>query len=398
LSTTTTWWGSPALLRPPVHHGSHRSLLSDVEPGEGAASSRVDAIVVPTGRDAAHLEKAIGLAGALDTTLLLLCSRWSDSGKAAKLAMRAGVDAAAVNVDGLRAGIVPSFETTDLLARTRFERRTDTSMKRNLGLVVARLAGWERIVFLDDDITVAEPEDLRTAVRLLDSFDGVGLANGGYPDNSVVCHAHRETGGSQDTFIGGGALAVGSSAMSSFFPNVYNEDWFFLLDETRLRRSAVTGLAVQQPYDPFANERRARSEEFGDCLAEGVFSLLDRGGSVKDADTDFWDRFLRGRLALIGTIIDRIDGVDKDVAARRRMLAALKAARGRAQLITPRLCVDYLEAWHRDCLMWRDHVDALLCAHRPKAVRGGRAERRDLKQVLAELGLDGRTEYARSAA
>ncbi|MBE1469836.1 hypothetical protein [Kibdelosporangium phytohabitans] len=54
-----------------------------------------------------------------------------------------------------------------------------------------------------------------------------------------MVHAFRDAGGQQDTFIGG-ALAVGRKSFTSFFPNIYNEDWFFLLDDTGLRPSAVT--------------------------------------------------------------------------------------------------------------------------------------------------------------
>ena len=34
------------------------------------------------------------------------------------------------------------------------------------------------------------------------------------------------------------------------------------------------GHAVQAEYDPFANPERARREEFGDLLAEGLYALI----------------------------------------------------------------------------------------------------------------------------
>ena len=52
----------------------------------------------------------------------------------------------------------------------------------------------------------------------------------------MVCHAIRDTGGKQGTFVGGGALAVAVDRVDSFFPDIYNEDWFYLLrDDGRLR-------------------------------------------------------------------------------------------------------------------------------------------------------------------
>lgn len=339
------------------HNPSHDDLVTHEA---CATKARVDAIVVPTGRNPFSLHEAIRLAGAQDCTLLLLCSRYSDHTVAAAMAKSAGVRVASVDVKGLPAGLMPEFRTSALVREwkhAKFFRSTDTSLKRNLGLLLARLAGWERVVFLDDDIVVKQSDDLALAAGLLGRYEGVGLQMGGYPDNSVVCHAYRETGSFQDTFVGGGALAFGSSLFDSFFPDVYNEDWFFLLGDDGLRGTAVTGHAWQKDYDPYASPDRARSEEFGDCIAEGVFALLDQGGSVKDTDVTYWARFLANRHELITAIVDRVGDLERDPAEKRRMAEALKAARGRCALIEPQMCVDYLDAWLADRHLWRDHLD-----------------------------------------
>ena len=159
-------------------------------------------------------------------------------------------------------------------------------------LVLSHMLRWKRVVFLDDDIHVPDPDDLSRAVSLLDTHTAVGLGIGGFPDNSVVCHAFREAGGWQDTFIGGGALAVEVKRNRSFFPNVYNEDWFFVLDAGKgLQSVATVGEVLQDPYDPYCPER-ARAEEFGDVLAEGTFWLLDQGRSASDGDLAHWRDFL----------------------------------------------------------------------------------------------------------
>ncbi|HEV2782304.1 MAG TPA: hypothetical protein VGX25_23175 [Actinophytocola sp.] len=314
---------------------------------------------MPTARQAAGMKTAIDLAGQLGCTLVAMCSKWSKPEEVARLARGAGIKLATIETDRLPDGLLPKFETTALLAGTIFERRTDTSLKRNLGLLVARLVNWNRIVFLDDDIFISDPDDLRAAVGLLDTHATVGMWIDGMPDNSVVCHAYRGVGGPQDTFIGGGALAVGSAAMTSFFPNIYNEDWFFLLDDVRMRPTAITGYAKQGPYDPFANDQRARSEEFGDLLAEGVYWLLDHGRRVQDANAAFWKYYLGIRRQFIADVIDRAQRLDKSPKEKSRMIAALKAASGRCQRIDPELCVEYLRAWRTDRTRWRRHLDGL---------------------------------------
>ncbi|PRY35197.1 hypothetical protein [Umezawaea tangerina] len=342
-------------MTPPIdarHHSSHRQLLTTVD----GTASRLDAIIVPTNRTPDYLDTAMGLARELGCTLLLLCSQNASVERSESLAAQRGVDLIAVDVDRLPAGLMPSFRTSELLLANGFERRTDTSLKRNLGLLFSRAAGWERVVFLDDDIKVPTPSDLAVAAGLVDSYAGVGLAIGGFEDNSVVCHALREVGAFQDTFIGGGALAIGAHAMTSFFPNVYNEDWFFLLDDNGLRRTAMTGLAEQKTYDPFADPARARTEEFGDCLAEGLFALFDDGKGIRDADLAYWESFLQGRYRLIEGILDKVEHPLRSRERTRLMTASLNAARDRCLRIAPGLCVDYLAALAEDRITWHTFV------------------------------------------
>jgi hypothetical protein len=348
----------------------------------------VDAIIVPTARHVAMLEPAIQLANKLGTTLVALCSKWSTAREVAAFAGRSGVKLMAIDVGEIPPGVIPSFETDRILAGTRFTRWTDTSLKRNLGLLLARLVGWERIVFLDDDIEVPEPTDLRFAAGLTDLYAGVGLAVDGMPDNSVVCHAFREAGGAQDVFIGGGALAVGARSMTSFFPNIYNEDWFFLLDDDGLCSTTTTGTAVQKPYDPY-RELRARREELGDCLAEGLFWLLDNGLSLRDATAEHWRNFLQARAGFITDVVHMVERMDGDPEQRHRMLCALKAARGRCQYIRPELCVDYVAAWRLDRVRWRRHLEAI---HHVLVIRTKKTmwERRSLagvREMFRSLGI-----------
>jgi hypothetical protein len=191
------------------------------------------------------------------------------------------------------------------------------------------------------------------------------------PDNSVVCHAFREAGGAQEMFIGGGALAIGPQSMTSFFPNIYNEDWFFLLDDDGLRSTAITGTVIQKQYDPF-REERARMEELGDSLAEGLFWLLDHGKSLRDATLRHWQKFLRERTGFITDVIGMVQGMGGDLEQRQRMLQSLKAARGRCQYIDPDLCVRYVDAWHSDRVIWRNHIEA---THHTLVVKQERTER-----------------------
>ncbi|MCT2581539.1 hypothetical protein [Actinophytocola gossypii] len=370
--------------RSSFHHENHRTLIS-VRPTDPRHEAEVDAIIVPTGRPAKAMRHAVELAAELKCTLLALCSRDSHARQVADQAAGADVDLVAIDVRGPLRNVLPRLRTSWLMENSRFERRTDTSLKRNLGLLIAHLMDWRRIVFLDDDIIVPRAADLKVAAGLTDRHDVVGLNIGGYPDNSVVCHAYREAGGPQSTFLGGGALAVGADALDSFFPNIYNEDWFFLLGESGLRPTALTGHAVQQPYDPFAHWQRARYEELGDLLAEGLFALLEDGKTPRHATYSFWRGFLVRRFRFINDVMTMVRGADLDPDRRGRMLAALIAAGNLCQSIRADQCVRYLSAWRADRSVWRAHLEEMYLAHGPDTRGGG------LDKLVASLGLTDRT-------
>jgi hypothetical protein len=340
------------------HHGSHRDLIWQGD--ESTPRLKVDAIIVPTARKVAYLEEAAAAARSLGCPLVTLHSgRWT-SAFAAAAQLDPEVDLIAIDVPETAALRLPSLATSRLLAGTTFERRTDVSTKRNLGLMLSHALRWKRVVFLDDDIRVPDPADLSRAAGLLNSHSAVGLGIGGFPDNSTVCHAFREAGGWQETFIGGGALAVAVKRNRSLFPNVYNEDWFFLLDAgKRLQSVATVGQVLQYPYDPY-RVQRARSEELGDVLAEGTFWLLDQGRPASDGDLSHWRDFLAHRRQFIARVQDMVESkAGIDATARARMGEALRAALGRCAVITPQLCADYMKALATDQDRWQHHVQQI---------------------------------------
>ncbi|HUC21746.1 MAG TPA: hypothetical protein VMA73_03495 [Streptosporangiaceae bacterium] len=345
------------------HHGSHRDLLWS---GDHVESRRIDAIIVPTARPPAYLEAAAGLAHELDCTLVTLHSKqWTTAAKAAQRLPKS-VDLIAIDVPDPALLRLPPFQTSQWAAHKIFPRQpsrppTDLSSKRNLGIVLSRLLGWARVLFLDDDITGLNPADVLDAGGLLDAHNAVGLQVGGFPDHSVVCHAYRDAGGSQQSFIGGGALAVHVQRGTSFFPEIYNDDWFFLLDGDKgIQPVAVTGQVRQYPYDPFRNPERARAEEFGDVLAEGIYWLLDQHLSITDADQAHWARFLDKRRQFIDRVLAMVASSNNlDSAQKARRIAALKGSLGRLALITPELCENYLHAWRGDRQEWQRHVQEL---------------------------------------
>lgn len=363
--------------RTDFHHGSHTGLLhrpdiADVTPQD------LDAIIVPTHRRvayiSAYIDAAIRLAGQLNVPLVALCSHDAAAVRATVRARRRQVDVVAIDVDR-NVGSMLSLATENLGHRVRFHRSTDLSLKRNLGLLLARCIGWQRVLLLDDDFRGIEPQTVRAAAGLLRTHSAVGLNNIGYPDNSVVCHAYRKALNRQDTFIGGGALLINPMSSISFFPDIYNEDWFFLLGNGPANWARV-GSARQRRYDPFARAVRARDEEFGDTLAEGLFWLLDEGRPVDEADLAYWTDALARRREFLVHVRDRL--MIKRPWRLTRMLRSVDAARKANDEITPQACAEYVASWRTDLEAWREHVSGFSSGH-------------DIDKALTKLGLRDRS-------
>ncbi len=132
-----------------------------------------------------------------------------------------------------------------------------------------------------------------------------GLISRSFPDNSVVCHANRLIYRNQDNFVTGAALGVNCAEVPlDFFPDVYNEDWLFFAAHAARGQIVCVGAARQQPYKPFADPKRAVTEEFGDLIAEGLYELFNHGQSLDAATKAYWDEFISARKKLIERLAD----------------------------------------------------------------------------------------------
>ncbi len=142
---------------------------------------KVDAIIVPTTRPVVWLKEAATAAFSLGCPLVTLHSKKWTSAHAATAYLGGSVDLIAIDLPDPARLRLPELETSRVLADTMFEQRSDVSTKRNLAVVLSHMLGWERVVFLDDDIQVPDPADLSRAVGLLDTHTAVGLGIGGFP-------------------------------------------------------------------------------------------------------------------------------------------------------------------------------------------------------------------------
>jgi hypothetical protein len=344
---------------------THRKLISQTEQQEFDAKLALDAIIVPASRPAQNLEHAVTLARAAQCALLILCSQRAEPAEAHQLlAERSFNDAIVVSLPRDYRHELLDFRglasiKDDLPAACSYYV-TDLSTKRNVGLILARMLGWRRIFFLDDDIRDINPADVDRTVDLLGSYATAGMRVTNFPDNSIVGHAHRMTGGLQDVFVTGAALAVDCQQNTGFFPDIYKGDWLFFFDVASAGRLGSSRRKVTQVrYNPFADPKRAAWQEFGDVLAEGLYALLDHRMDWRYATDGYWLDFLDARQRFLEAIVSRANIARPDIARpdiREELLLSVEMALKCSITIGPELLERYVLLWRQDLREWQQRI------------------------------------------
>lgn len=228
--------------------------------------------------------------------------------------VRPGLDCAARIAAGLDASLL-------------YVRDKALAEARNTGLAAARAAGWQRVMFLDDDIDVS-PAAVATAARALAGAQVAAFRATDFPDNSVIRHAARAGGMPAAVHPAGCAMLVNLAAVSPArsFPAIYNEDWLYMHGLA----VAPAGECRQVPYQPFTPGRAAR-EELGDLIAEAV------AGQRASTSTAFWETAIARRRELLA----RIAALPLPAAAAASVAEARQALSG----ITAATAAAFTTAW-----------------------------------------------------
>jgi hypothetical protein len=371
-----------------VVRGSHRNLvppLQNVELPE--VERRPGLVVVPVARAEPTFDTAAGIANDLGWPLLLLCSHGNQARRARQLVARTWPELPVTAADLLHHDLFRAGRAwrTREHAAARQREDIDTNRKRNLGLAAARMRHHPWVLFVDDDVLRLPTSYVIEALRYLIATDRTVASwpCNFFPDNSVVHHARRDfLGLHQDVFLTSAALLVRTDGWDPpGFPPIYNEDWLFLFEPIREDRVVLGPNIGQQTYDPYSAPARARDEEFGDVLGEGLYHLLHEKLPV---DVAFEDRYWRSvhakRTKLIQMIIAelrrRLAVVATEAEHDRltRALAAILESRHQLTRAAPASLADFVIRWRHDEELWQDFL--------------GKLPARDtLKEVLVYLGL-----------
>jgi hypothetical protein len=384
------------------YRSSHRRLLVDISGSNSRGQAlELGCVFIPVSRsfkeDLPGLRLAAELAQARDCYLVICCSkRARPADFPRELAADLGdrlvlIDHKAVDPDWR-----PSLETSQQRA-SKYHRMNDAGAKRNLALTLATVLEWPSILFLDDDVyplaeaPTLDRASLNHALSVLwkrPELRVIGWSATDFPDNSVIGHARRLARLRQKIFIGAGAMLVRCDEKISYFPNTYNQDWLFTIAQASAsprpeRAIGWAGSIGQLPYYPF-RASRARSEETGDVIGEGLLNLFEDHGRGFDslATASYWEKSLKCRRELILQLQSRIGrlALPNLSGSGERVLLALSAAAKVNETFNAEELAAFVRAWRSDETWWQYHLQILKkqLGTRPKphrvlqAVRAGK--------------------------
>ena len=190
-----------------------------------------------------------------------------------------------------------------------------------------------------------------------------GMRVGRHPDNSVVCHARRLAGFAQEVFVTGAVLGVHCNRLAPvILPGHIQRRLVLLCEASRRARAAVCRQCEAGRIRPFCGPDRARHEEFGDLLAEGLYALLVKKTLVCRYMSNSMQR--RGRTGRDSSKRGGGNNRNEDKAPSLHQpnadnggvssaLKSLAAAEDQLDTITPDLCVNFLDAWRDDLEDWQ---------------------------------------------
>lgn len=174
---------------------------------------------------------------------------------------------------------------------------------RNFALDHSTFFGYEKALFIDDDISEVEERKVEEGFSALTQHNFISCALKGVEDDSIVGHIAKQVGVIDDgpKMLSGGFLFLWPASISQRFFNIYNEDWILQLLEKDKER-IILPYAVWHDANQNANWTldHAIFQEFGEIVVEGLLENVN----ALSMNYSFWDNILESRIQFIEEIFE----------------------------------------------------------------------------------------------
>lgn len=172
---------------------------------------------------------------------------------------------------------------------------------RNFALDHSKSIGYEKVLFIDDDISDVDDRKMEVGFSVLNKNSFVSCILEGVEDNSIIGHISKHVGIIDDgvKMLSGGFLFFSPATISHRFYNIYNEDWIIQLLEKE-KKKIILPFSVNHNVDQDVNWTldQAIFQEYGELIVEG---LLENENAIS-MDYQFWDVIIENRIKFIQKI------------------------------------------------------------------------------------------------
>jgi len=169
---------------------------------------------------------------------------------------------------------------------------------RNFALDYSIHNQYNKVLFIDDDISDIEQEFINEGFAMLAEDNFVSCNIGGVEDNSIIGHISKQLKIIEDNpkMLSGGFLFLTPSSIKHRFYNVYNEDWIMQFLEQDKERKCLT-FSVKHNVDKDKNWGISQVffQEIGEIIVDGLIISKD----ALLMDSTFWDIIIKDRVGYI---------------------------------------------------------------------------------------------------
>lgn len=243
----------------------------------------------------------------------------------------------------------------------------NTGLVRNYAILLSKVIGFRKVLFVDDDVSVKDLELLRAAFRMLERVDFVGARIGGLADQSIIGHIGLKQGDAElSEFVSGGFMGLRLGSVMEPFLNYYNEDWIWVLMHKSASYAMTPAKVVHQTFHSLQRNgsNRAIRQEMGEMLLEGVWNAAPSRNFSLLTDEKAWKQVIADRVFWIEDIAKKCRQQNDRIG-----IAIATALLRHASTISPSLLAAIFEQYFAVLPEWRSILKATSRLAIPKKMK-----------------------------
>lgn len=224
----------------------------------------------------------------------------------------------------------------------------DLPIKRSYALIHARENGFKKVLFVDDDMRMIKKDQVQKVNLLLNNYSIVGSFIEEFLDTSLLGHLEKLAGEVIYPFLSGSYLYLRPFKIKSFFPNIYNEDWLFMIPYVINKTICSFGRVIQLSKNLFNNCEEIVLQEFGDIVAEGLYKLIEVNDYESRYDLMYWENVIKERKIVFESLKEKIK--------EKYYIPLINIAIKTNKSIKAKDCLDFILDWEDDNIKWNKHL------------------------------------------